>query len=49
MLMNKLNYFYNLPNELQKVIYEYDPTFRLIFDKIIIEFNRYNYPYKEIE
>ena len=41
-----MNYFLDLPLELQQIIYEYDPTFKFVFDKTLSELNRYNYPYK---
>jgi len=32
-----MNLFYSLPNELQSFIYEYDGTFREIFDEILLD------------
>ena len=43
-----MNYFYNLPRELQQYIYEFDSTFKNIYNNVVKELNRYNYVYKEI-
>lgn len=43
-----MNYFYNLPIELQQYIYEFDCSFKDKYENVLKELNRYNYVYKEI-
>lgn len=37
-MANDKNRFYSLPNELQIIVYEYDNTYKLLFDKLMNEF-----------